>query len=343
MGKELSHILCAEQTARGLGGSAGDSLRPILRECSEAFHLGSIAADTFFYAVRMPFESGGSPCYGDLLHGRDGADTSAPIHEMLRVLRDTPHDPLLREKTAFLCGFLTHIALDSVLHPFVYHRSGDYYAECPRERQNARVRHRLIEAWIDLYLIEQSSLDLSGCSFLQNIRRNGHVNKELLRFFFASCVSAIGVDSTAWRYLLRGYRVQMTLNSAFRQARTERLVRRVDRLAGGRLKSFLALFYPHGFGEIPGEIVHFPKYHHPVTGEEHEGGLQRIWSQAVERGREFLESAGGFLFRRSTDIDVRRVIRGYNLSTGLVGISMAGAVHFDCIPTARLWSPETRV
>lgn len=339
MGKEISHILCAEQTFQALEGSAGGAFLSLLRDNARAYHFGSIAADTFFYSVGIPFVSKNNACCGDMIHGAGGSDTARPVHEMLKALRDAPNDPLFGEKAAFASGFLTHIALDSILHPYVYHVSGNYYADCPIERQQARVRHRLIEAWLDLQLLRQNSRDLAGCTWLADIRRNRVVNGELLRFFFAACEKSLEIESSCLQDLMRGYRVQMALNAAFGREPVARLVRRADRILAGRLGTFHALFYPWGQSEIPREIIHFDSFLHPVTGEKRQGGFQALWSEALERSGNSLVSLERFLFSGGDDDEFRSSVPGYNLCTGLVGVSIRDAVHFDCIPVERLWAP----
>lgn len=337
MGKELSHIICAEQTAKILAGSVGGGFLSLLRDYAPAYHFGSIAVDTFFYAVRLPFESVDASSWGDMIHGADGNDTSGPVYEMLKALRDSPNDPLYGEKAAFICGFLSHIALDTILHPYVYHVSGNYYADSPDERRESQVRHRLIEAWFDLYLLQQSSQSLSRSRYLLNIRGKKALNRELLRFLFTACEKSFQIDPDSWQLLLRGYRVQMILNAAFRRAALGKLLCQVDRLMSGRLQSFLALFYPWDFSGVPGEIINFRSFRHPVTGVEIAGGFQHLWEQALERSGEFLAAVEKFLFLGGSDDELRKVIRGYSLSTGLEGVPTCEAVHYQPIPLEKLW------
>lgn len=341
MGKEISHIICAEQAVHAGGNSLGAGFRSLLNDARYSFHLGSIAADTFFYAVRLPFEKKRTFCYGDVIHGSDGNDTSLPAIEMLRLLRDTPDDPLFAEKLAFASGFLTHISLDSIIHPFVYHVSGNYYADCPAERNDARARHRLVESWLDLQVLRQASLGLDGCSFIADIRRNSLVNQKLLRFFFSACTGNKQSDPVYWEGLKRGYNVQMCLNSLFGNRRAALLVKRANRMFSGRLGSFLALFYPWGYRDIPAEILYFDKYIHPVTGEIRTGGFSCLWAEAVLRGKDFLSAVDEFLFGRGDDAALEGIVQGYSLNTGLIGVPIRDAVHFDCIPLERLWSHGT--
>lgn len=333
--------MCAEQTAQKLVGSAGGGFLSLLRDFSTAYHFGAIVADTFFYAVQLPSEDSRPPCCGDMIHGADGNDTSGPVHEMLKSLRDTPNDSLYGEKAAFICGFLTHIALDSILHPYVYHVSGNYYADCPVERRESQIRHRLIEAWFDLHVLDQSSLRLARCSYLPKIRKKGSLNLELMRFFFSACEKSLSLDPDSWRYLLRGYKVQMLLNAAFPNATVGRMLRLADGCLSGRLQSLLALFYPWKFSAVPDEIINFTSYRHPVTGEKCTGGFHHLWKQALARGGEFLASVEQYLFLGKDDDDLLKVVRGYSLNTGLVGVPIREAVHYERIPLERLWQHGT--
>jgi hypothetical protein len=336
MGKELSHILCAEQTAERLTGSVGGGFLSLLRDYSSAYHFGSIVADSFFYAVRLPNESAAPTCWGDMIHGAEGNDTGKPIHEMLKALRNSPNDPLYGEKAAFACGFLTHVALDTTLHPYVYHVSGNYYDDHPTARRDSQVRHRLIESWLDLYLLQQMSQRLSHSTYLQKIRRNGAVNRALLRFLFDACEKSFSIDPESWQFLLRGYRVQMILNAAFRKPSLGKVLSLTDRFLAGRLQSFVALFYPRDYAEIPEEIINFTSYRHPVTGEELAGGFPQLWEQALVRGGEFLTAVEQFLFLGKDDDELRKVIRGYSFSTGLEGVSTREAVHYQPISLEKL-------
>jgi hypothetical protein len=132
----------------------------------------------------------------------------------------------------------------------------------------------------------------------------------------------------------------MALNAVFGKASVEKIVRRMDRTLGGRLMSFHALFYPGKFRDIPCEIIHFSSFRHPVTGEKREGGFESLWKQALTRSEEFLAAAAAFLFAGGDDETLRSVIKGYSLSSGIVGVPIRDAVYYDCIPMGKLRLPE---
>jgi len=52
--------------------------------------------------------------------------------------------------------------------------------------------------------------------------------------------------------------------------------------------------------------------------------------------------ADAFLFAGEDDDGLRNVIQGYNLSSGLVGVAISEAVHYDCIPLHRLRFPDKK-
>jgi hypothetical protein len=309
----------------------------VLRDFSHAFHFGSIAADTFFYGVRVPFLDRAFACCGDRIHGAKGNDTSLPILQMLHELRENPEDSLLPEKLAFICGFLTHIALDTVMHPCIYYYSGNYYHENPKERALATTRHRLIETWLDLFLLRKISSSIDDFSCIKTIRRNSSLNLDLLRFFFQAFVRTDGVDEYLWKYLHRGYNVQMFLNSIYPDASWGKLVGAANRILKGKLDTFMALFYPWDYRDIPPEVIDFESYRHPITGEELPVSFNDLWKTARKRSLEFLEAVRLYLYHDGDHDQLGNIIKGYSLCMGLVGVSATDAGYFDGLPMNRIW------
>ena len=338
MGKEISHILMAEQSAHSLEDPGRDPLAALLRDFSPAFHFGSIAADTFFYGIKVPFLEKKYDCCGDMIHGAEGNDTSLPLLSMLQDLRNNRHDRLFREKLAFACGFLTHIALDTVCHPCIYYFSGNYHHESVEERVKAVTRHRLIESWLDLFVLRKASITIENCLFMETIRRNTPLNLELLRFFFESFERTASVDGYLWKYLRRGYNVQMLLNSMFPNAFWGKMVGTANRALKGKLNTFMALFYPWDYREIPPEVFDYEYYLHPVTGEELPGGFNQLWESAGKRCLEFLEAVREYIYGDGDQERLGRVLKGYSLSTGLVGVPVSEAGYFDIMPMNRIWA-----
>ena len=230
------------------------------------------------------------------------------------------------------------MALDSVLHPSIYYFSGNYHHECPKERADARTRHRLIESWIDLFLLQQASIDLKDYRFIGDIRRNSSINRDLLRFFHRAFARTGDGDEASWKFLKRGYDVQMLLNSVFPQAFWGRVVEAANRTSKGKLRTFMALFYPWDYKEIPAAIIDFRVYRHPVTGEEVQKDFQTLWAEAVQRGIDFLQAAREYIYEDGDQEKLRAVVKGYSLSMGLVGVPARSAGYFDSLPLNSIWA-----
>jgi hypothetical protein len=257
---------------------------------------------------------------------------------MLYDLRNNRRDGLFREKLAFVCGFLTHIALDMVCHPCIYFFSGNYHHENAEERIKAVTRHRLIESWLDLFVLRKASLSIDNCPFMETIRRNAPLNLELLRFFFDAFERTSNIDGYLWKFLRRGYNMQMLLNSMYPNAFWGKLVGTANRAFGGKLNTFMALFYPWDYREIPPEVFNYEYYRHPVTGEEFPGDFDELWKKALLRSLEFLEALRGYIYGGADLERLGGVIKGYSLSMGLVGVPVSEAGYFDLMPLNRIWA-----
>lgn len=73
--------------------------------------------------------------------------------KMLETIRkDKDGSPVKAQKLAYALGYLTHIAADQHIHPFVEKYAGPYY-----QSGVCRKRHRLIEVYQDILLYERNT------------------------------------------------------------------------------------------------------------------------------------------------------------------------------------------
>ena len=73
---------------------------------------------------------------------------------MLRRLQNQPGESAEDDaRFAFVCGFLSHMALDIVFHPWVYAVTGPYYDADPVRQANSQMCHRLVKSWLDLAML----------------------------------------------------------------------------------------------------------------------------------------------------------------------------------------------
>ena len=142
MPKELIHFTVAERTARRLADSR---FAPCLDREPDGLLLGAVFHDALFYAVTpggRPLES-----LSHTLHGAAGQDTFTLIRMQGEHAASSPNALL---PAALLVGMVSHLFADVVMHPLVWHLTGNYYADDPAAKSRARQCHRALESLMDM-------------------------------------------------------------------------------------------------------------------------------------------------------------------------------------------------
>ncbi|MCJ2163123.1 MULTISPECIES: zinc dependent phospholipase C family protein [unclassified Pseudodesulfovibrio] len=142
MPKELIHFKVAEMTATNLTGTR---FALGLKAYPQGLLLGAIFHDVPYYGITAsarPMEK-----VAHELHGADGQDTYSLLRLQARYAALAPDRNLA---AALLVGMVSHLCADTVMHPMVWHLSGDYHAPIPTEQSRARQRHRALESLMDM-------------------------------------------------------------------------------------------------------------------------------------------------------------------------------------------------
>jgi len=337
--KELTHCLFADRALAAYGAASGanPAFADLLRRRRVPLHMGAVMVDSYFYALRAPPFEAPFPAFGDKIHGAGGEDTARLPLAMLEAARATEDRDRREERLAFAAGFLTHVALDSVLHPFVYNVTGNYYATDPKARDGAMTRHRLLESWLDLHVLGAAGLDVGTNGLFEAIRRSPS-GPHLRTFYAAATDLALGLPTPAAPALARGWALQSFANRIFPRRPIVRALAWLNRRLDRRFDPYLSLCYDWKDGRVPAEIVDFGAFRHPITGERCEGGIARLLGDAEARARDYLSATADFAAGGSVEA-FRRVVTGLSLDFGMLGSRSADATHFDLIPDVRLWPP----
>lgn len=290
MPKENTHIFFAYDVLSSL---ADPALREHLSAHLPTFLLGSIIPDTFYYS---PHEA-----ISDTLHGKDGNTTNPLLPDMIGPKS-------LSRDLAFTCGYLTHCALDIVLHPCVYYLSGNYYDPDPLKRTQAVYRHRHIETCLDVYLSNpyriHTVLDhtlIEGLRFEQLIARD------------------FQIDISAIRQALKK---QLLYNRLFASAAAFRLLRLLHRLRIVKNDAILGLFYgicranPY---PLDGAI----SFRDLVSGEEQTRTVYDLLQTAAAKAVDMIQHAWRYAQGEITAADLLRVIPGESLDTGRLHVPVS--------------------
>jgi hypothetical protein len=240
--------------------------------------------------------------------------------------------PEFSGQVAFVAGFLTHMALDMTFHPWIYAATGQYYASDTAERRLAMTRHRLLETWLDMHWLKLSRMAEQISASLTAIRRQrGQIDTALV-LWGESFARTQRIERPLGERLKRLHRRQLFLLDIYRSPALSAGFMQADRLSGGQFAAQAALFYPPARQPVPQGVLDHEGFNHPVTGLYQEGGVERLWGQAIARAVEFLGAADRYLVHNADIAEVTQHIHGYSLSMGLPACITAQAQHFQPLP-----------
>jgi hypothetical protein len=296
MPKENTHLLFAHGLLEDLTG------RPMLKEISEhqdAYLLGSIIPDTFYYAPGKELTR-----IAEAFHGRDGNPTNTTIIQVLQAARG-PRD------VAFILGYLTHCALDITFHPVVYYLSGNYYDQDPVKKQQAVHRHRQLETCMD------ASLE-NPLRFHRLIR-----SRFLKGLVFEEVVSSEYRTHTG--DIRASLRRQIVFNLLFTSTVAYRLARVAVRLGMAKDPSYLGLFYADvsRYACLPSPL----RVADLVEGSERTTSVAELFTRARGLACTMMEAAYAFRKGDAGMDELLRAIPGVSLDTGMLGVGTAGIRH----------------
>jgi hypothetical protein len=168
MPASIAHMLIFEEVISKIENDKGcDDLVKLLKENIKYGRLGSVGPDlpyfgilssaSLFDAVRVKMMSSDLPAgiekWSGQMHSKD--PNVFPLKMIEIAWRETDlnaeeWDDISRKQWAFIMGFLTHVAADQIVHPYVNKIVGQYY----RESKN-RDNHRKCEVYHDVVLFNK--------------------------------------------------------------------------------------------------------------------------------------------------------------------------------------------
>ncbi|MDP4120388.1 MAG: zinc dependent phospholipase C family protein [Bacillota bacterium] len=138
----ISHYLCGQDA---LSHMKGNPYFPIIKKHENLYNLGTQGPDLFFFCMSLKAAK-----LGKLMHKKDINQFYERAIAFIKTKNGTQKDKLY----AYLCGFLSHYALDTIGHPFVYYFSG--FSGINGELSGKfGTYHRRFEATLDTVLTEK--------------------------------------------------------------------------------------------------------------------------------------------------------------------------------------------
>lgn len=370
MPKEVTHMLLAEKTLAYFGscGDKGQDIANLLQSNKEAFLLGAASPDIFFYDIPLVWEKKGGlrgSKWGDALHGTEGQHTMACVYAMAEILRKGELESQLghiltqRQKDmllAFAMGYLTHVALDTLLHPPVYYFAGNYYDSNRKLKKESETRHRVLESLLDLWLLEQEGLSLRDYAFPRKVRLSSKSFRLVVFFYTLALRLAYGDKNEPqetkffhpYRHSLkkdplsavvrRSFRKQYIFNQFFQNSVVARLCFWVNRHQRDAWGEYTALYYPCSrytdylkYWPNALDITKLCYYRDPVSNQRRSLVVQSLSKRVLARSCRYVRALY-WHWRGEKANRVKRILSGPSLNNGRVGISNSSMRYFDPLP-----------
>ena len=137
MAYENTHLWAADNV---LGRIKDSVLKEHLTDSIDDYYFGAVFPDTLSYSKDKKIRE-----IADFLHGEAGSPSNRVVFDMLDRAKDTRD----RKNLAFICGFLTHCAMDIVLHPIVVYFSGYKPGNNRRQTSESAYLHWHYETYLD--------------------------------------------------------------------------------------------------------------------------------------------------------------------------------------------------
>lgn len=272
MPKELIHFKVAQLTADRLTGTR---LGECAQSSAQGLLIGAIFHDALFYGITATAEP--VKHLADDLHGADGQDTFA----LLRLQAE--HAALMLDKelaAALLVGMVSHLFADTIMHPMVWHLSGDYYAKDPAQQSLARQRHRALE----------SLMDMTVCP--EMIGRPLFSLRRLLRSLGPELYDAVptrqladladSTDESMRQGVSSSFRIYASLQALLGLAPLARSLHALMPLMPHNVREVIALFYAPQLMRQSTAMTGPVTYRHPVTGLEATASIYDMIDEAAD-------------------------------------------------------------
>lgn len=323
MPKDFIHFKIAQITADQLEGTQYTSC---LKKHEDGLLLGSIFHDAMFYAVTpkgKPLET-----LSHALHGKEGQDTFELIRTQARHAKATTTSTL---PSAVLVGLVSHLYADVVIHPLVWHLTGQYYAENAASKSQARRHHRALE----------SLMDMVACPDM--IGRTRYRIRTLLRRCPDFLNTGIPIDGlsllakmplkTTRKCLASAWTIYSLLQWAYAQPTLARILFALRNELPSSIAEIGMLFYAPQLLTQSEQLQGTINYTHPATDAKLAASLEQLMHTAATKAASLCRQLEPAVFG---DAPIHIPGPGPSMDAGVAGVSTQQMTSFSDVPFPNL-------
>ena len=311
MPRDLTHVILADEAAETIKSNE-------IFGNMEAFHMGCVTDDAFLYTF--------SPKLSTKLHGGFGHDTREIVINMMDHLREEKNPVRAAEKKAFICGYVCHMAADSVIHPFIYSISGSQVESNNPSHDSVELSkacHRYAETWLDLHLMKKKNLTFKNFKPFRKIMKKVAMRIRLDDFFTDSFQLALNAKKYTWgdnfdlqAQFHNGMTRQFAVDEVTQNKTIGSMMRKLDKVSDGKLKMYASGFYNLDT-DIPQRLT-VDSFTHPVTGETVHKSIDDLTKEAVESSVKLIHAVDEYIKSGNREIFLTAV-QNLNMDTGRTG------------------------
>jgi len=286
MSFENTHLWAADVIKEKISVKA---LQELLINNIDYYNVGAVFPDTFSFSRKLEIRD-----ISNFLHGETGALTSGLVFDILDRIKHTGD----KKNLAFICGFLTHCAMDIVFHPIIQYFSGYKPQNSDREASKSLYLHWHYETVIDKRF--------NNGFYLDRI-----IKPTVIRDLLVAPI--LNVSEQAISDCLKK---QINFFRRFRSPYIY-LVYRILSQVGLVEKKYLGASYANlkvDSSHIPDNI----RYRDIISGEEKETTMDNLIDQGIKMGIKMVEAAFDY-YRGKISLQLcKNTVFGGNLVTGRI-------------------------
>lgn len=307
MPRDITHVIIADEAAKIIKNEE-------IFANFDAFHMGTVADDSFLYTA--------SPLLSTRLHGGLKDDTRAVVLEMMDNLKKEKNPARRAEKTAFVYGYLSHMAVDATFHPLIYSISGSHFeANSKKEVELSKACHRYAETWLDLHFMRDKKKSFKNFRPFRKIISKMAMRVRLDDFFTDCLQAALKAKKYTWgdnfdlqAQFHNGMTRQLFVDKITQNQTVARVLRKLDRVLHGKLKLYVSGFYDFE-GDIPQRLT-AGLFVHPVSGEMIKKSIADLEQDAVMCSVKFMQAADDYIKYGNKEAFLE-VVPNVNMDTGV--------------------------
>lgn len=327
MPKEITHLFFAEKIQEKLP----NPIQKILENNINIYFYGSSLPDMFYYSIpSKKFKFFEELDIGNKIH--DSENNLSPIYDLLQNAKKNSKK---KDKIfSLVSGYLTHVAVDTFFHPYIYYITGNYHDPDLKKQKVYQRNHRLYETCLDFYILkEHYNISIKKFFLLEKLflkKEQEDILKDYALSIYNSFVKKNDLENFI-NFTYNCYSNHKKLLSLFLKGSLAKIINSIP-ILNKKLSSITALFYINQNDLYKFDFENY-EFLDPVDGKIIYYNFNEILQKIQSRGEDFILSAYNFLYKKNISIEkLRKKIPPYSLNTGKIQIPCARMQYFQLHP-----------